>query len=89
MTQSDLQKQNQESFSRLKTKFDSETVVFYVNTLEFSTWNELLDWNFWTIEIKEEIYKVHDDYMAFCFFYSKVKKQLGIGNQKRKTCWWE
>ena len=50
MTQSDLQKQNQESFSRLKTKFDSETVVFYVNTLEFSTWNELLDWNFWTIE---------------------------------------
>ena len=50
MTQNDLQKQNQESLSRLKTKFDSETVVFYVNTLEFSTWNELLDWNFWTIE---------------------------------------
>ena len=41
MTHSDLHKQNQDSFSRLKTKFDSKTVfvVFYVNTLQFSTWN--------------------------------------------------
>ena len=52
MTQGDLHKQNQESFSRLKTKFDSETVfeVFYVNTMEFLTWNKLLDWSFWTIQ---------------------------------------